>query len=257
MRKCRAWYSRIVALSVALALLGTASAHATTEHNPPQARNVYAARPADDVSATYGYGTATASEYFSDRLDLNAYNSGFYTRPTVAYTYASLDDNAIFTFNGHGAPGFIAFYDADGNAQGFINAQNGLGPDCNDYDLTSLPSGALATELLWILYACDTASTSSYYGNLVAYAVNTRGVRYGVGFAGTVYDPQGSYWLRRVAVLLDEASGFGETPYDAVHHARDWVYANPAMQPFGYSGLDTASSRGVGTGWYVTPARYE
>lgn len=110
-----------------------------------------------------------------------------------------MDSDKVFAIITHGAPGYVVCKDGETTM-----SANAVNSDPENYSLAAwFASNALSSMKFAYYGACNSADTSSTYGNLITYTTSTLGAKAALGFSESVYDPEATYFETKLFDYLD------------------------------------------------------
>lgn len=129
------------------------------------------------------------------------YNSTRY-QDTHAYNMRNaMKNDRVYAIVSHGAPGLVV------GAQDTTMSAKTVASDSSNYSLASYYSSGDFQSMKFAYYgACQTARTSSAYGNLLSYTTSTLGAASALGFYNSVYDSQATYFEQQLFINLANGS---------------------------------------------------
>lgn len=137
--------------------------------------------------------------------DTNAYNMRNAMSSDVVYAIVS-----------HGAAGLVV------GAEDTTMSAKTVASNKSNYSLASYYSSGDFDSMKFAYYgACQTARTSSSYGNLLSYTTSTLGASSALGFYNSVYDSQATYFEKQLFVNLAK----GSTVSSAASAAKSATYS--------------------------------
>ena len=136
------------------------------------------------------------------------YDNSQYINNSADGVYNSLSKAHVFLFHNHGFPGGVQAYAASTNTTANIYAKGS-----SVRNISTGPSLSKARLVIWM--GCDTADTSTTYGNLVDETLN-KGAAAAIGWYNETYsEPIANDWLRG----FFDAAGDGEKLTDCLDAA--------------------------------------
>jgi hypothetical protein len=113
----------------------------------------------------------------------------------------AMGNDAVYAIVSHGAPGLVV------GAQDTTMSAKTVASDRSNYSLEAYYSSGALNSMKFAYYgACETARTSSYYGNLLTYTTTTLGADSALGFYNSVYDAQATYFEKQLFINLANGS---------------------------------------------------
>lgn len=171
-------------------------------------------------------GSASIQSYLNDMT----YNAKRYANTRAYYIRRTMNDDVVFAVVSHGAPGRI--YGANNPNAQTVSAKIVKNDDDNFSLQAKFSSGAFSNMKFAYYGACQTARTSSTYGNLLTYTTSTLGAKSALGFYNNVLNTTATYYEEQ----LFKRFSWGYTVYNADYYAKLATYNN-----YGYHGeVDSA-----------------
>lgn len=146
----------------------------------------------------YGVGAGgTASIQTS--LNNMGYTANRYADTHAYYVRRTMDQDKVFAIVTHGAPGYVVCGD------GTTMSAKAVPDNDDNYSLAAWFGADKLEGMLFAYYgACDSADTSSTYGNLLTYTTDTLGAQCALGFEESVYDSHATYYEAKLFSYLEK-----------------------------------------------------
>ena len=169
-------------------------------------------------------GTATIQSCLTDL----GYTANRYSDTHAYYVRRTMHQDKVFAIVSHGAPGLVVCRDGVTTM-----SASAVSSDDNNYSLAAWFGSGNLNGLLFAYYGgCETAVTSSTYGNLLNYTTDFLRASSALGFSKTVYDPYTGYYEGRLFEYLK--SGYSVSSANIL--ARSATYNKYG----GYGNVDSA-----------------
>ena len=134
------------------------------------------------------------------------------TNGSASSVYSSIQSGKVFFYHGHGAPGMLTLYDANGYYNGNLVSHSYQATDPKDYNLGGLGATALSSEKCVLYIGCNTGvSVTNTMGtfNLVSITVS-KGAGFALGTKRTTYVGENSMFLDKFWIAANKGKTIDE-----------------------------------------------
>ena len=192
-----------------------------------------------------GTVTNTYNNVFVTTLDNAGYTAVAYTNQSALTAYNNIDNDDIFVFIGHGAPGRIAFHYASGAIAGriIVSPQAGAGLSSPQYYISDFSNNALANLRIVLYIGCETGvdvALDNVTYNLVDETYE-KGAHFVLGTTQEIYQNDALLFLNGFLDGISKGLTVGESINNGLNSIPDAKYIvdnQPVKLPLHYIGDD-------------------